>query len=282
MISAIWTECPVSPEHEHRQKPRGLRTCPRFSQELATKLCGGVFRLGSLSWFRGLWQTHTTGVPEDCQGNAVKTDSLSPGGSWRLPPDEWQEEEFLPWHLICTWEINCSCHWCLPWPCRALFPAEPALHPVPPPPAWWRNLRMRREGWGGAEDQGVCLLQVGPLLPLALLCEQRAGSAGALRQVWDPHFLICKMRFGKWSATPWEDYSSSFQSWEWRQKGERLLRPTSHLMLLWPTWVPVLELDQQSRPCCRHRMLILWPLTSTSYLLLTPTSYLWSSQRYFH
>lgn len=40
VISAIWTECPVSSEHEHRQKPRGLRTCPHFSQELATKLCG--------------------------------------------------------------------------------------------------------------------------------------------------------------------------------------------------------------------------------------------------
>lgn len=41
------------------------------------------------------------------------------------------EGEILSCRLICTREINCSCHWCLPRPRRPPFPAEPSLHPSP-------------------------------------------------------------------------------------------------------------------------------------------------------
>lgn len=61
--------------------------------------------------------------------------------------------EFLSCRLICAQEINCSCHWCLPRPCRPPFPAEPSLHPTLTLPAGKLPREVEKERTGQEPEE---------------------------------------------------------------------------------------------------------------------------------
>lgn len=145
MLSTDETLTPADPQGNTSSSPRS--PCSQGGRVAAVHEVPALWRSSTGLGVYGM--SLTTGPQIKWQSNAVKTNSLSPRGGRRQPPDGLHEEEFLSCRLICAWEINCSCHWCLPWPCRPLFPTEPLCTPTPALPGWKYYLGI----WGGRRRQ---------------------------------------------------------------------------------------------------------------------------------
>lgn len=90
-----------------------------------------IFGFDSFCWFGGLCHGLSHGstrkVAEQCSQDKCPDPTEAAGGGQLM--DGRGRISQLPSNL-CAQEINSSCHWCLPWPCRSPFPAQPALHPT--------------------------------------------------------------------------------------------------------------------------------------------------------